>query len=442
MIAACPNCKTKFRIARERLGTEGVRLRCTQCASVFRVKAPETVVSPPTREAPIPAAPVQSPAGVQPTPVPTPVQTPGGVQAPTPVQSPAGVQAPTPVQSPAGVQPTPVPTPGGVQPTPVQTPGGVQPTPVTGQAPAAAQAPAEEPAPESSFDAERLVVVAHSDAALAKRSVEMIDAWGLQALAVHDGVEAILAVQRHLPRAVVLDAALPKMYGFQVCELMKRNESLRTIQVVLVGAIHDDARYRRTPGQLYGADVYLETPDLPEGLQAPLCAAGLPVAGPSPDAAIAQPPTHRGIGGIDTEAALEAAEPAEEQTLVPEPTLVSEPTLVPEPTLVSEPTPLPIPAPTDEVAPAPLAEPPEAAPVDPAVAEAERLARIIVSDVVLYNEEKFAAAVADGSVIEVMEPDLQEGRSLFQARIDPDVAGQRDFLRDELLRVAKQRGMS
>jgi hypothetical protein len=41
-----------------------------------------------------------------------------------------------------------------------------------------------------------------------------------------------------------------------------------------------------------------------------------------------------------------------------------------------------------------------------------------------------------------MEPDLQEGRSLFQARIDPAVAGLRDFLREELLRVAKQRGMS
>jgi hypothetical protein len=74
------------------------------------------------------------------------------------------------------------------------------------------------------------------------------------------------------------------------------------------------------------------------------------------------------------------------------------------------------------------------------VAKAERLARIIVSDVVLYNEKKFAAAVASGNVAQVMEPDLAEGRALFQARIAPAVAAQRDFLREELLRVARQRG--
>ena len=59
--------------------------------------------------------------------------------------------------------------------------------------------------------------------------------------------------------------------------------------------------------------------------------------------------------------------------------------------------------------------------------------------ILLHGPEGSGAA---GNVIEAMEPDLQEGRSLFQGRIDPDVAGQRDFLRDELLRVARERGMS
>ena len=74
-------------------------------------------------------------------------------------------------------------------------------------------------------------------------------------------------------------------------------------------------------------------------------------------------------------------------------------------------------------------------------AKAERLARIVVSDIVLYNEERFAAAARAGNVLEAMSADLSEGRSLFEERIDPRVRGERDYLRDELLRNAKLRGM-
>jgi predicted Zn finger-like uncharacterized protein len=354
MIAACPNCKTKFRIARDRLGPEGVRLRCTQCSSVFRVKAPHEAM-------------------------------PAAVPQAAPVAAP---QAPAPETLP------PVPSP-----------------------------------PER--DSARLVLVAHSDDDLRKQAMEAVESWGLQAIGAQDGVEAILETQRHLPRAVLLDAALPKMYGFQVCELIKRNDSLRAIQVVLVGAIHDDTRYRRTPDQLYGADVYLETPDLPDGLHPALRDFGMPLSGAIPSAPREPAPTtHRGLGGIDAEAALEAAESPEE-TEAPM-------AAAPSPPLEQEPL-APVPTP---VAAAPESPAMPAAGADDGVAKAERLARIIVSDVVLYNEEKFAAAVASGSVIEMMESDLQEGRSLFQQRVDPAIAGQKDFLREELLRVARQRGMS
>jgi predicted Zn finger-like uncharacterized protein len=362
MIAACPNCKTKFRIARDRLGPEGVRLRCTQCSSVFRVKAPHEAM-------------------------------------------PAAVPQAAPVAAPQAAAPEPSP--------PVPSP------------------------PER--DSARLVLVAHSDDELRKQAMEAVESWGLQAIGAQDGVEAILETQRHLPRAVLLDAALPKMYGFQVCELIKRNDSLRAIQVVLVGAIHDDTRYRRTPYQLYGADVYLETPDLPDGLHPALRDFGMPLSGASPSAPPeSAPTTHRGVGGIDAEAALEAAEPPEEteapMAAAPSPPLELEQ----EQELEQEPL-APVPTP---VAAAPQSPAMPAAGADDGVAKAERLARIIVSDVVLYNEEKFAAAVASGSVIEVMESDLQEGRSLFQQRVDPAIAGQKDFLREELLRVARQRGMS
>jgi hypothetical protein len=73
------------------------------------------------------------------------------------------------------------------------------------------------------------------------------------------------------------------------------------------------------------------------------------------------------------------------------------------------------------------------------VATAERLARIIVSDIVLYNQEKFKAALQTGDVVNAMEAELAEGRSLFVTRIDPSLREQRDFLAEELLRVARLR---
>ena len=43
MIAACPKCSARYRIDREKLGDGGVRLRCSRCESVFRVRAPQIV---------------------------------------------------------------------------------------------------------------------------------------------------------------------------------------------------------------------------------------------------------------------------------------------------------------------------------------------------------------------------------------------------------------
>ena len=72
-------------------------------------------------------------------------------------------------------------------------------------------------------------------------------------------------------------------------------------------------------------------------------------------------------------------------------------------------------------------------------AKAERLARIIVSDIILYNEDKFAEALRRGCVVEMMSPDLEEGRGLFRDRIDERVREEQDYLVEELLRVARLR---
>jgi predicted Zn finger-like uncharacterized protein len=263
--------------------------------------------------------------------------------------------------------------------------------------------------PETDAERERLVLVADAEVEAGKQIASVLVDGGLQPVLVHDGVEAILTIQRMLPRAVVLDAGLPKMFGFQICELMKRNESLRQIQVVLVGAIHHRDRYRRAPSEIYGADAYLERHQLLENLLETMRGFGLPVGKPV--------------------AARSAARPVQ----APVRSVREAPPLVP--------TPRARPEPARPVAPAAPAAPAIDQALAAEIGRAERLARIIVSDVVLYAEDKLDAAIRAGRVLEVFESEMQEGRGHFAQRIDARVREQRDFLSEELLRVARARGM-
>jgi hypothetical protein len=53
---------------------------------------------------------------------------------------------------------------------------------------------------------------------------------------------------------------------------------------------------------------------------------------------------------------------------------------------------------------------------------AERLARAIVSDVMLYNAERVRAGIERDDLFERLRPELDEGRSFFESRVAPEVA--------------------
>jgi len=379
MVAGCPKCSARYRVDADRIGSNGAKLRCTKCSAVFLVrapKAPQEAIAEPTEE--------------------------------RRVEAPVAESAPTPQA------PSPVP---------------------------------DEPARTAPIDPARLVIVADPDEARGKLSAEAIQSWGLTPHLVLDGVEAMLSIQRMLPAAVVLDAGLPKMFGFQVCEVVKRNDSLQHTKVVLVGAIHHQDRYRREPSDLYGADVYIEQPDLPEGLRPILEEAGLPMGEP-------------------TGAAVQRPDPESAPVAAPAPVRVAEEPLEFAAPASDEPDPgfgasvvppvaddvndsefeFELKTPPLEEAPAPVAEDPQAdtPDEDPETTEererALRLARIAVSEMLLYSPDKFEGAVRDGNLEQVLDLEIQEARALLRQRISEEVRAETDFIIDELNRVAAERG--
>ncbi|MCP5057426.1 MAG: hypothetical protein GY937_11975 [bacterium] len=289
------------------------------------------------------------------------------------------------------------------------------------------------------------VVVAMPDADLAKQTADALGARGLHCMVVFDGVDAMLEIQRQEPVAVVLAAELPKMFGFQVCEIVKRNMSLRGTHVILAGAVHHPERYRRSPSELYGADSYVEVPDLPEALFPILVEAGVlppePATVEKPAVAPLRPTPSTPVSPPKAKPSIASA---------PEPEMNEDPpSALEDPNQESLGNAGQLGTPEAAIPKSELAAPQEtlapAAPTSAAApeerAQAERLARIIVSDIVLYNEEKFSAAVAAGDVAQAMTAELDEGRGLFERRVDEYVRSKNDFLLEELLRVARARGM-
>ena len=56
-----------------------------------------------------------------------------------------------------------------------------------------------------------------------------------------------------------------------------------------------------------------------------------------------------------------------------------------------------------------------------------RLARAIISDIALYNQDKVAEGIKSDSIFDLMTEELEEGREHFFSRVSPELAD-RDHL--------------
>ena len=330
MIAACPQCQTRYRLAREKIGPQGARIRCSQCQTIFRVQAPE-----------------------------------GG--APTPPES-----RPSPVA--ASATPAPEPTPK--------------------VAPRPAAPPSPPPAPKPLPPLAR-ALLAELDGDNAKAVTELLALWRIEVEVVDDGGEALVRLFRAPPALAILGADLPSLPGSRIAEIAQRASELAAVKLIRVATASDQTG---TPG--FDAEEMLEAADFPAGVGEILGRLGI---------------------GERPRAAAPSAPP-------PKPAPAAAPAAKPTPAPAAKPAPVAAPA-ARPAAPAPVSS-------DPAIAAAERLARIAVSDVILYNQEKFAAAAARGTAAKELATELGEARQHFNSRVAPAVRAERDFLVDELERRA------
>jgi hypothetical protein len=108
---------------------------------------------------------------------------------------------------------------------------------------------------------------------------------------------------------------------------------------------------------------------------------------------------------------------------------------MPAPVPVMAPTPLPAPTPPP---PAPPSTPPSraVAPEDQkAHDDAKRFARLVVSEIKLYNEAKVTEGRKTKDIYERLKEDIERGRQMYHDRVPPAVRDVSDYFRDELVRI-------
>jgi len=293
-----------------------------------------------------------------------------------------------------------------------------------------------------------LVLVAHDSEIVRNMVSDVLVNNGYRVDAAADGVEALKKATENLPQALILDVGLPGIYGFELCERLKDDPQTKGIKIVLLSSVYDMRRYKRTPENLYGADDYIEKHHIPDFLPGKLRKLIFPEQSTA-EQPKAKDQAHYGLPEMSRPPAREF-----------EPSLLGSDSMLhdPFPHAVSRPSAVKVPR---QDAPEGSALMPESFSLeasifqreecdiprvqveDPeAVEKARRFARIIVSDIALYNQTAVIDGIKSGTFYELLKNDIDEGRELYERRVPDAIRGTKDYYQeafDNFITAAKQK---
>lgn len=122
------------------------------------------------------------------------------------------------------------------------------------------------------------ILLIENDAAFASRLTSALESSGFEVRTTADGREALELARDAAPAAIVLCVELPGMSGYVVCQKLRKDETLRTIPLVLTSADATPETFEKHKSlKAVRADAYLLKPYAPEKLVDALAAlVGLP----------------------------------------------------------------------------------------------------------------------------------------------------------------------
>lgn len=245
------------------------------------------------------------------------------------------------------------------------------------------------------------ILVAHESVEFCAAIEKVLVSEPFDIISCHDGKEAVDLVLRLKPDVVLLNVALPTLYGFQVCEALRGNPETSATRIILLAAIYDKTKYKRSPQSLYGADDYIEQHHIPDALAAMIYrlatetreveAGSLPVTDEVPTSPDRLTP-----------AEADRQESARQE-------LMHQPVHA------------------------------ELAAGEADYKAAKQLARSIVSDISLYRETELEEAIRADDVELCLGIEIKDGRAIYESRLPEFASFPRDFYGDALAELISQK---
>lgn len=250
------------------------------------------------------------------------------------------------------------------------------------------------------------VLVAHSDESLCLTIGEILARDGFNFHICHNGQEALRSLEAVPPQVAIIDVALPGLFAFELVERIRSRPVLNDVKIMLLSSVYNKMAYKRSPTSLYGADDYIEKHHIPNELV------------PKINRLItdATPLRHKQSHAAEEEVAGKKLDPQESVAETRE--------------YIEEVNSQIRSAEEREVQYANSSE---------AAEKARRLARIIVSDIALYNQERVEEGIRTGRFYELLTAEIAEGRRLFTERVGAELSGQEDFLQKAFAAFVERR---
>ena len=103
----------------------------------------------------------------------------------------------------------------------------------------------------------RIMVIDDSSTVLRVAESALREA-GYDVLTATDGFAAMAAITDHEPEMIFIDIVMPRLDGYQVCALLKRNRRFRNTPVVMLSS--KDGLFDRARGRIVGAQAHINKP--------------------------------------------------------------------------------------------------------------------------------------------------------------------------------------
>lgn len=102
------------------------------------------------------------------------------------------------------------------------------------------------------------ILVIDDEPELVKAIQIRLEIAGYETLVAHDGMEGLDKARKENPDLILLDLMLPKMDGYKVCALLKRDKNYSKIPVIMLTARTLEKQQKL--GIELGADAYITKP--------------------------------------------------------------------------------------------------------------------------------------------------------------------------------------